>query len=448
MLVENNRVEFKRELNDKLEKEIVGFLNYHEGGVLYVGVDDNGIPVGVEDVDATQLQASERIKNNIMPSTLGLFDVLIETMDDKKVIKIIVSSGQEKPYYIKRVGMTSSGCYIRVGSSTQPMDQKMIETTFAKRVRNSIKNIRSHRQDLTFSQLKIFYEEHGFELGDRFLDSLELKTKEGQLNYAAYLLADENGTSIKVAKYSGIDRYNLIENNEFGYCCLIKATMRVLDKLKVENRTLTKITGLAPRKEKKLIDETALREAVINAIIHNDYSNEIPPKVEIFANRVEITSAGGLVEGMTEEDLFSGMSAPRNKELMRVFKDLELVEHLGSGMARILKVYDKSAYQISRNFIRVVFEFEKEEKFYGRDQETTKKRPRNVQEMTTEKGMTKTQRDIIFLIREDENITIKELCKKLNRGNTKVKQELAELKKEGYISRQGATKNGRWIVLV
>jgi predicted HTH transcriptional regulator len=74
--------------------------------------------------------------------------------------------------------------------------------------------------------------------------------------------------------------------------------------------------------------------------------------------------------------------------------------------------------------------------------------PRNVQEMTTEKGMTKIQRDIVFLIREDENITIKELCKKLNRGNTKVKQELAELKKEGYISREGAAKNGRWIVLV
>ena len=100
-----------------------------------------------------------------------------------------------------------------------------------------------------------------------------------------------------------------------------------------------------------------MREAVINAIVHNDYSNEIPQKVEIFSNKIEITSSGGLVQGMTEEEFFSGYSAPRNKELMRVFKDVRLVEQLGSGMIRILKKYDRSIFTITPNFIRVTFPF-------------------------------------------------------------------------------------------
>ena len=76
MLFENNRTEFKEELNEKLEKEVVAFLNNREGGVLYIGVNDDGIPVGVSDLDGTQLKIADRLKNNILPSTLGLFDIL------------------------------------------------------------------------------------------------------------------------------------------------------------------------------------------------------------------------------------------------------------------------------------------------------------------------------------------------------------------------------------
>lgn len=85
--------------------------------------------------------------------------------------------------------------------------------------------------------------------------------------------------------------------------------------MEIENSTLSKITP-KQRKEENLIDKIALREAVLNAIVHNDYSNEVPPKIEIFNDRLEITSSGGLVHGMTEEEFFSGYSAPRNKELI------------------------------------------------------------------------------------------------------------------------------------
>lgn len=252
MLQESNRIEFKVELNDKLEKEVVAFLNNKEGGILYVGVDDNGKPVRISDIDSTQLKIADRIKNNILPSTLGLFDIVTEEIDNISVIKILISSGLEKPYYIKRQGMSPNGCFTRMGASSQPMSTVMIDDLYSKRIHNTLRNIASPRQDLTFAQLKIYYQERGLELNEKFANSLELLTPEGKFNYVAYLLADENGVSIKVAKYAGSDKVDLIENEEYGYCSLIKATHQVLEKLKIENITRAKVTN-TKRVEKNLL---------------------------------------------------------------------------------------------------------------------------------------------------------------------------------------------------
>jgi len=94
---ESNRIEFKRTLNDKLEREVVGFLNYREGGVMYIGIDDDGSIFGVEDIDEVQLKIKDRLKNNILPSSMGLFDIIVEEHKGKDIIKIIVASGPEKP---------------------------------------------------------------------------------------------------------------------------------------------------------------------------------------------------------------------------------------------------------------------------------------------------------------------------------------------------------------
>ena len=230
----------------------------------------------------------------------------------------------------------------------------MIDDLFAKRTRNSIGKIKSNRQNLTFEQLKIYYEGRGTPLNKQFATNLELLTEEGGFNYVAYLMADENGTSIKLAKYSSLDRVDLIESNEYGYCSLIKATKAVLDKLEIENRTSAKITS-KERIENRLWNAVAIREAVVNAIVHNDYSREVPPKFEIFPDRLEITSYGGLFEGMRQEDFFEGLSLPRNKELMRIYKDLDMVEQLGSGVPRILESYSRECFKFSDNYLRMTF---------------------------------------------------------------------------------------------
>ena len=353
---ETTRIENKAILTPELdiEKEVVAFLNYKEGGFIYIGVDKNGEVIGVDDVDDCMLKLKDRIKNNISPSAMGLFDIVEEKRDGRSVVKITVASGIEKPYFKTKYGMTPKGAYIRIGTSAEPMPQEMIDRLFATRTRNSIGKIASNRQDLTFEQLRIYYVEHGKRLNDNFARSLELLTEDGKYNYVAYLLADENGNSIKVAKYSSLDRCDLIENNEYGYCSLIKATKSVLAKLEIENKTAATITPVE-RIETPLWNKVALREAVINAIVHNDYSFEVPPKFELFPDRIEITSAGRLPESMSREEFFNGISIPRNKELMRIYRDVELVESLGSGIPRILKAYGEDCFKFTDNFIRITF---------------------------------------------------------------------------------------------
>lgn len=170
--------------------------------------------------------------------------------------------------------MSEKRCFIRNSSSSDPMPEKIIDELYSKRVRNSLSKISSPKQDLTFSQLKIYYEEKRHILNDNFLKNLEFYNEDGKFNYNAYLLADNNGISIKIVVYMGVDKYDLIENSENGYCSHIKSTYKVLDKC---NITHTKITGNANRSEWNDIDKIVLREAVINAIIYNEYAlNEVP----------------------------------------------------------------------------------------------------------------------------------------------------------------------------
>ncbi|HCJ07558.1 MAG: putative DNA binding domain-containing protein [Lachnospiraceae bacterium] len=435
MIQENNRTEFKAELNDKLEKEVVAFLNNREGGVLYIGLDDDGTPVGVPDLDGIQLKIADRIKNNILPSTLGLFDIISDTVGNVPVIKIIISSGLEKPYYIKKSGMSPSGCFIRMGTSSQPMTTSMIDELYSKRIHTTLRNIQSPRQDLTFAQLKIYYQECGLELNEKFANSLELLTPDGKYNYIAYLLADENGVSIKVAKYAGNDKVDLIENEEYGYCSLIKATNQVMEKLKIENSTMTKVTS-TKRIEKNLVAPIPMREAVINTIVHSDFSREIPPVFEIFSDRMVFTSYGGLIPGQSEQDFFSCSSMPRNRELMRVFKDVGLVEQLGSGMSRILKVYDKSIFNISEHFIKVEFPFS-----MPKDQKIIASGNENGNEKGNEKNE---EQKALEILKSQPAITAKEMACQIGVSTRTIGRVMKSLRDKGMISRVGSDRKGYW----
>lgn len=429
-MTESNRIEYKQTLTAQLEKEVIAFLNAQAGGVIYLGMDDLGHVIGLENCDDIQLKIKDRLKHNIAPACLGLFDIVLEQHDNKHIIKIIIASGNEKPYHLKKRGMSSAGCFIRIGSASEPMPEAMVENLFARRTRNSISKITSNRQDLSFEQLKIYYQSKGLVLNNKFVSNLELLTADGRFNYVAYLMADSNATSIKVAKYAGLDRINLIENNEYGYCSLIKATKQVLAKLELENKTAALITS-NERIEQKLWDPIALREAVINAIVHNDYTKELTPNFEIFADRLEITSAGGLQTGVNKNDFFKGYSTPVNREIMRIYKDLDMVEQLGSGMPRILASYPSRNFDFTQGFLRITFQSHLEplDKTGGSIGGSIELTPR--------------QQEIINILEKDKKTSYRAMAEQLGINESAIKKHLNTLKQKNIIVRIGGTR-GYW----
>lgn len=219
---------------------------------------------------------------------------------------------------------------------------------------NSLGLIPSPQQSLTFECMKAAYLEKGITLADNFASVFNFYTPDLKFNYAAYLLSDHNNFCISLAKYEGTDRSILHESTDFGHCSLIKGTKQLLQKLDKENLSFTRIVGKA-KIDKRQIDPVSLKEATVNAIVHNDYSNGIPLKFEIFQNRIELTSSGCLSRQLSKEEFLTGYSAPKNKILMTVFRDLNLVDFLGSGIPRILSRYDQSVFKFSDHFLRIVF---------------------------------------------------------------------------------------------
>lgn len=462
-MTETNRIEFKRELTRDLdiEREVVAFLNYHEGGVVYIGIDDNGKPVGVKDIDGDMLKIKDRIRTGISPSPMGLFDVTTERIDDVPVIKVFVATGSEKPYYKTKYGLSERGCFLRVGTASEPMTTKQIEDLYAKRVRQSLKNIPSPDKDLTFRQLRIYYDSLHLELNKSFAKTLDLLTADGEYNYVAYLLADTNSMSVKLAKYAGTDRDELIENHEYGYCSLLKATDQVLSRLHVENTVKSSI-GYPFRTDTPLWNERAVRELVINAIVHNDYFNEVSPKFELFSDRLEITSAGTLPFGMSKADFFNGVSNPRNKELMRVFRDVDMVEALGTGMLRVLKVYKEENFVFMDNFIRVVIPYnwipseqpngspdnkvnvpENVLENPAKNIEQLSERQQNIIKRMIETGKMNVLANVLVNVTE----TSASLAEYLGVNERTIRRDLKFLQEQNFLRHVGPDKGGHWEVI-
>ena len=439
-VIEDCRNEFKIKLPDDLEETVISFLNSKDGGNIYIGVDDNGKVIGLKNnLDLLQRKIKDLIISNIEPSVLGLFDIEVLEENNKKYIHITVAKGTERPYHIKGMGMTTDSCFIRVGSSNEKMASALINKMFRSRTKESLKNIVSPKQDLTFSQLKMYYMEKGFDVGENFERQLDFYTSDNMFNYIAYLFADNNKISIKVAKYVGDDVDEIEEFYELGECSLITATHRVLEKFKMQNKVYAKIT-YPERVQKSMYDYNAVREAVINALVHNDWSNEYPPKFEFFSDRLEISSFGGIQEEFTEEEFLKGYSAPKNPELMRVFKDLELVEHLGTGIRRILKKYDKSIYQFYPHFIIVSIKYNDNDFLYNVQKETIKIDYSKL-------NLSKMEESIIKLILDRPTITQAEMSALLNVTPRMIRYYLSELVNNGYIKRVGPNKKGKWIVI-
>jgi ATP-dependent DNA helicase RecG len=450
--MESVTIEYKIGLTDDFEKEIVAFLN-SIGGELFIGVNNDGNVIGIDNVDKQSLSVIDRIKNNILPTTLGLFNVDVKQESGKSYIHITVAQGLEKPYYLRKYGMSVKGCYTRIGSQTSQMTQKLIDKLSSQRIANTLSNVISPNQHLTFTQVKIYYAEKGFDASSEFfLRNLGFFTEDNRYNYVAYLMADNNGNSMKVARFRGIEKLDILERNEFGRGCLIKSAYQVLDKLEIVNSTVVRVGGSATRRELHLVDKDAMREAVLNAIIHNDYINGSHPVFEIYDDRIEIISTGGLPTGLSEEEFFKGRSHPRNRELMRIFSDMDLCEQLGSGMKKILRVYPKDIFEISEHFISVKFTYNEEALRIIDNQKIGginggKGGGISGGKDYTNLTLSKNALLVLNLINKDGNLKQSQIAEQTNLSLRSVQRAIKELRDNNTIVREGSNKEGKYVIL-
>lgn len=428
-MLESNNVEFKREVNDKIEREVVSFLN-SKGGHIYIGIEDDGTVYGVNDIDNLQLLVKDRIKDKISPSPIGFYEIIPEVKDGKCILHIIIASGNEKPYYVKKYGMCPQGSYIRVGSSCVQLTEKQIFDFYSKRTRTSLINIISPKQELTFTQLRIYYDEIGYQFNSNTYKQLNFKLESGEFNYLAYLLSDQNSLVINVGKFKGSNVVELEELKSYSNQSLIKTTHEITEYIEKQNKTFTKIKS-PKRMEEKLFDSVAMREAVINALVHSDYSYENSPTFRIFDDHIEIISVGGIPEGLEKEEFLSGYMSPKNPQLMKIFRDLGFVEHMGTGIIRILNKYDKSVFVFSPNFIKVSIPFKNQ-------------RIENKIENKIDIKISTRQKSIIKLIKNNVNITQDQIAIELGVSRFTIIRELKLLEEKGVVSREGSNKTGFW----
>ena len=247
--------------------------------------------------------------------------------------------------------------------------------------------------------------------------------------YLLFASEDSFATTIEVGRFSGetvikdsvtirSDLFNEVEN-------VLRFILKHLDKAYI-------ITGKTQREERWDYPLQALREIVVNMVVHRDYMDSNDSIVKTFDDRIEFFNPGRLMEGLSVDRLLRGnyTSAIRNKQVATIFKEAGIIEKYGSGIKRILEALralglpDPIFEEIQHGFRVTVFK-------------TTQK--------TTQK--TKTRDQVIEVLRESPEMTRDELALMLGKSPNTIKEHIARLKAEGKLVRIGSDRDGYWKVI-
>ena len=337
---ESANLELKRQFTDEIKKEVVAFANT-AGGIIYVGVNDDGSVCGVENVDDEMLRLSSSIRQSIKPDITMFVSYMTEVLEDKNVIKITVQRGNARPYYLANKGMRSAGVYVRHGSESVMASEAAIFKMTQENSGERYEEQRSLNQKLTFVELSRQFAARNIAFEGRDKKRLGLITEEGQYTNLALLLSDQCTHTIKAALFEGTDTTTFKDRREFGGS-LLTQLHDVYEWIDFHNCTSSSFKGLY-RTDLRDFPPAAVREALLNAIVHRDYSLSASILIHVFKDRFEIISVGGLVEGLRRDDIMLGVSAARNTNLSKVFYRLMLVEAYGSGLPRIFASYKEES---------------------------------------------------------------------------------------------------------
>ncbi len=421
---EDESIEFKKSLGqlDRGIESLTAMLNKHGVGKIVFGVLDDGEIEGVKDIgQETIKKIATKIKENVSPSIVP--DIKPKCIDDKTVIEI-TAKGDKKPY-------SCFGLYlIRVGSENKKILPDQLGDLFFTNSNLSCEKIESLNQDLTFNGLKSLYISRGFSIDNKtFAKNMGLLTSNGKYNYIAEILADNNNCSIKVVRFKGEDKTEMISRNEFGYKCMLIAMKQAYDYTSSFNETRVDLNSGLERKELKLFDEKCLDEAWLNACLHNRWARNVPPAIYIFSDRIEVVSTGGLPLDFSKEEFFEGVSHPINMNLMKIMGQLDYIEQTGHGVPLIVSKYGKKAFELYENHIivRIPFAFVPSFNQLSSDLSSSHNR-------------------ILTILNENPTMTLNELVKLSGLGRTRINQIISDLKKIGKIERSGNNRIGYWKV--
>lgn len=334
--IESEVVELKSNVVADICKEIIAFANT-KGGTLYIGVADDGRVLGVENADRVTLQLNHMIRDSIKPDVTMFVHYETQTVDGKQILSVTVQKGTGRPYYLGSKGLKPSGVYVRNGTSADPATDTAIRMMIKETDGDSFETRRSLEQNLTFDAAKAQFARQKVPFDFAKMQTLGLVSQDGIYSNVALLLSDQCPSTIKAATFAGTEKEVFQDRREFSGS-LFRQMDDLYAYLDLRNQTKATFQGLY-RTDTKDYPEEALRETLMNSLVHRDYSFHASTLVSVYEDRIEVVSVGGLPSGIGLEDILLGLSVCRNPQLAAVFYRLALIEAYGTGMPKIMKAY-------------------------------------------------------------------------------------------------------------
>ena len=335
--VESGTCELKRCYTPQIVKEVVAFLN-GRGGTIFIGVDDEGSPVGVEDPDKEALRVSNAIRDAIKPDAAPFASCEVHVVDGVTLLALQVNEGSRKPYYIASKGLRPEGVYRREGTSAAPVSEAGIRMMIKESDGDSYERRRALNQNLTFAEADRVFANHGIGWGDAQKRTLGVLLEDGLYSNLGLLLSDQCPHIIKAARFDGTaDAFSFRDRAEFTGS-VFKQVTDAYAYLDMRNGVRSAFAGLERIDSRDYPDE-ALREALINCVVHRAYDVSAPVLIKMYDNQVEFLNFGGLMAGMGIEEVLQGVSYQRNSRLAHIFYRLSLIEAYGTGVRKMFNAY-------------------------------------------------------------------------------------------------------------
>ena len=475
--LENETIEFKKTTGELKEGiiSIVSILNKHQSGKLYFGIKDNGDIIGQEVSSKTIREVSKAISENIEPKIYPVVNKI--KLDDKECI-LVEFDGDDIPY------LAFGRAYMRVGDEDRQLSMKEIRKIILKD-ENETGKWESKISDYTINDIKEDFLKEFIEKGrkakrinfpytnkEETLRKLSLVNKKKQLVNAGYVLfAKEAKIEMQMAIFATETKLTFLDMDQvFGNIFeLIEAGEGYIRKN--IRWPVNFNSGRMERVEVPEIPMAAIREALINSIIHRDFKNPKSNEIAIYKDRIEIFNPGEFPEGYKPEDFIDGKegSMPRNPLIANTLYLSKDIEKWGSGLKRIIEECSlanaKVNFEIKKNGFTVIFYRKSDEELYGLTQNNTKNvalneqnvalneqnvalNEQNIANQIQEKypKLRKVYIDIIKIIIENNNITQEEIAIKLNKTRNSVNRNTKTLREMGILERLGSKKKGYWKV--